>query len=301
MKKQILLIALLLTGMLSFAQELPAKMKFEEAESAYTANDYALTISKLDEAKALLKKTNPKIMSLQILAQSKIIEADPLNNFELIQQTKLLTAKYMKDYEKVVHEDQFREVYKVDSYLSDFPETKEGFEAKSNEIDNKKKEVENLSKQNEQAFMDFNYYPDYPLGLTTEEMLKRYKNYKNYKGTLINRKLDYYLPSFSTKNNKVYGYGGNLYMSDQLSDSDNPEKTAAICDKHLKSLTDQLKFAPSVKEETHSANGFNGNAKYYTWEKNGKTLTLSMSSSYDNKGLYYGFITISSTDENLAK
>lgn len=75
MKKIILLTILIIaTAQITIAQNTIAKLKFEEAEEAYVNNDFELTLSTLKEVETLLKSTNPRILYLQILAQTKIIE-----------------------------------------------------------------------------------------------------------------------------------------------------------------------------------------------------------------------------------
>lgn len=156
-------------------------------------------------------------------------------------------------------------------------------------------------KNQDDAFMAFNYYPQYTLGHTREEMLQLYPTLKKYKESLIHKKFSYYSPSFSIKNNKVYGYLGMLYVSDQLSSSDNPEKTKLICEKYLKTLAEKLQFEPKIEEKKENSKDFTGTTIDYIWEKDNKKITLREISSYDNKKMYYGFVQIMSSDENLAK
>lgn len=253
MKKRIFILVLLLQFSITFAQNNLANMKFEEAQEAYASNDYELTLSKLKEVRTLLKVTNEKIMHLQVMAQSQIIKLNPLENFELIQKTKPLAAKYLKDYEKTASAVNFKEVYKVDSYLSEFPNTKEEFGVKSKAVQAKKQEEENKLKQNDQVFMDFNYFPDYQLGLTPEEMLKRYKGLKNYKDQmLMQRKWSYYTPSFSIKNNKINGYSASLDVSTGVY-SGSAERTNELCEKHLKYFSEKFKFEPKVEESQQNS------------------------------------------------
>lgn len=300
MKKRIFILVLLLQFSITFAQNNLANMKFEEAQEAYASNDYELTLSKLKEVRTLLKVTNEKIMHLQVMAQSQIIKLNPLENFELIQKTKPLAAKYLKDYEKTASAVNFKEVYKVDSYLSEFPNTKEEFGVKSKAVQAKKQEEENKLKQNDQVFMDFNYFPDYQLGLTPEEMLKRYKGLKNYKDQmLMQRKWSYYTPSFSIKNNKINGYSASLDVSTGVY-SGSAERTNELCEKHLKYFSEKFKFEPKVEESQQNSAEFNISSTTYTWKKNNKTFTLIKMNSYDKKNLYSGNIFIGSTDENLS-
>ena len=152
------------------------------------------------------------------------------------------------------------------------------------------------------SFMAFNYYPEYTIGLSTKDMLARYpvlKEMKKY-NMLMHKKFNYYSPSFQIKDGKVYGYSGYLYLSNQLSD-DNPTRTSALTEKHLKSLTEKFQFQPKVDEKSFTEEGSAFTTIDYTWEKGGKKFVLSEQSSYDAKKIYYGFITILSSDENLLK
>ena len=82
----------------SFAQNTIAKLKFEEAEEAYTSNNFELTLTKLKEVETLLKGTNPRTLYLQILSQTKIIERNPLGDYDIIESTKKSINKYLMDY-----------------------------------------------------------------------------------------------------------------------------------------------------------------------------------------------------------
>ncbi|MEN9910381.1 MAG: hypothetical protein RLZZ540_3540 [Bacteroidota bacterium] len=114
--KKLLLIAFLLftTSQTVFAQQAIAKIKYEEAEEAYSAKDYETTISKLDEVEAILKSTNPKVMYLRIMAQYPIILKIRPFDYEIIYNFKKLSTKYLKDYENVPdNEDKYRDIYKI--------------------------------------------------------------------------------------------------------------------------------------------------------------------------------------------
>jgi len=126
MKKIILLTLILIaSSQISIAQQAIAKIKYEEAEEAFSTNDFKTTVLKLDEAETLLKATNPRIMYLKILAQSKIIEKAPLNDYKILENTRQLCAKYLLEYESIPNnEDKYRDVYKASEALTEYPETK---------------------------------------------------------------------------------------------------------------------------------------------------------------------------------
>jgi len=138
MKKIILLTLILIaSSQFAFSQQAIAKIKYEEAEEAFSTNDLKTTVLKLNEAETLLKATNPRIMYLKILAQSKIIEKSPLNDYKILENTRLLCAKYLLEYEKIPNnEDKYRDVYNVAEGLKKNPISETAFAAKINLLDN---------------------------------------------------------------------------------------------------------------------------------------------------------------------
>jgi len=130
MKKLILFSVLIIaTVQFTFAQNTIAKLKFEEAEEAYTNNNFELTLTKLNEVETLLKATNPRILYLQILAQSKIIEKNPLGDYVIIENARNSINKYLKDYENLPdNEDKYREIYKISESFVKYPATKQDFD-----------------------------------------------------------------------------------------------------------------------------------------------------------------------------
>ena len=138
MKKIILLTLILIaSSQFAFSQQAIAKIKYEEAEEAFSTNDFKTTVLKLDEAETLLKATNPRIMYLKILAQSKIIEKEPLNDYKILENTRQLCAKYLLEYESIPNnEDKYRDVYNVTEGLKKNPKSETEFAAKINLLDN---------------------------------------------------------------------------------------------------------------------------------------------------------------------
>lgn len=123
MKKLILIAVLLLTtSQITFAQQAIAKIKFEEAEEAYAAKDYQITIDKLDEVEAILKVTNPKVMYLRIMGQYQLIIVHCYLYHYLLDNTRTLCSKYLKDYENIPdNDDKYRDVYKASEALGATP------------------------------------------------------------------------------------------------------------------------------------------------------------------------------------
>lgn len=115
---------LVLTNLTVKAQATIAKLKYEDAEEAYSKGDYPLAITKLDEAEGILKATNPKILYLRIMAQSKMIEKEPYKDFAALENARRLSAQYLKDYETIPdNEDKYRDIYKVSEALLKYPKT----------------------------------------------------------------------------------------------------------------------------------------------------------------------------------
>ena len=138
MKKIITLAFILIaTTQFAFAQQAIAKIKYEEAEEAYTANNFELTVTKLNEVETILKSTNPRVMYLKIMAQNAIINKNPYKDFEILKSTRFLINKYLKDYETLPdNEDKYRDIYKVSEALKKLPDhTAKAFSQKLAYID----------------------------------------------------------------------------------------------------------------------------------------------------------------------
>lgn len=118
MKRLLTLCTLLLAVTISAtAQNTIAKIKYEEAEEAFARQDFKTTIERLDEAKKLLKSTNPKILHLRILAAQNLIKGEPDFDYGLIEQFKKDAKYYLEQYENS-DEDKYREVYKASEFVS---------------------------------------------------------------------------------------------------------------------------------------------------------------------------------------
>jgi uncharacterized protein len=116
MRKSILIVILFFaTFQLSVAQNAIAKLKFQDAEEAYTNANYELTIKKLDDVEVLLKATNPKLLHLRILATNKLVQSSNYSEDpEIITQLKKDCNFYLTKYESIQdNEEKFREVYKI--------------------------------------------------------------------------------------------------------------------------------------------------------------------------------------------
>lgn len=98
-----------------------AKLKYEEAEEAFEKNNFSSVYKNLDEAEKLLGSVNPRTLYLRIVTQVKHIEADPEIAFEVIEQARANTKKYLTEYESS-NEDKFREIYKCSKTLDSYPQ-----------------------------------------------------------------------------------------------------------------------------------------------------------------------------------
>ena len=122
----------------SNAQSTIAKLKYEDAEEAYSKGDYATALNKLDEAEKLFGKINPPIVYLRIIAQEKMISLNKSADRDLLSAVMENAAFYLKEYEHTKGiEDKYKEVYKLNEKLgelsnaniiAELPEYKQGME-----------------------------------------------------------------------------------------------------------------------------------------------------------------------------
>lgn len=94
-----------------FAQNNPAKLKFQDAEAAYSKQDYTATITKLNEAERMLKGTSDKILHLKIASRNSQIETTANDDLESIALLKQDIASYLKKYG--TSDDKYREVFQL--------------------------------------------------------------------------------------------------------------------------------------------------------------------------------------------
>ncbi len=142
----LLFISLIVLNLNSFSQVAIAKLKFEDAETAYNAGDYAKTISRLADAEKLFGKINSPILHLRILAQNKLFLQSREN--ELGFELKKNCSIFLKDYADVeALEEKYKEVYRINENLSDVPSNLEELKLlkeknNKNYQDGKKKYIE---------------------------------------------------------------------------------------------------------------------------------------------------------------
>ena len=126
--KKIIIAFLIIASNIVCAQNTIAKLKYEEAEELYSTGEFYETLNKLEEVETLLGSSNPKILYLQILSLSKIIERVPFKDYDRIEKTRNIIVKYLKEYENLPdNEDKYRDIYKISELLRKYPDTKETF------------------------------------------------------------------------------------------------------------------------------------------------------------------------------
>ncbi len=136
MKKLTLLLFILFSSnYLAFSQQAIAKIKFEEAQEAFDSRYYELTLSKINEVEELVKGTGPKVIYLKIMAESKLIEQNPMKDYKILENTRNQCSQYLKDYETLPdNEEKYRDIYKVSESLKQYPQSEILFNQKLEEI-----------------------------------------------------------------------------------------------------------------------------------------------------------------------
>ena len=138
MKRTIVILMIFLGCTTLGAQETIAKFKYEDAEKAFVAGNYQECIDNLNEAEKLLGKTAPNILHLKILAQYKLIEKDPYEDFDLLNALSNNCSTYLKDYDIAGLEEKYRDVYEVHEGIKDYPKTQDEYTAV---IERKKQDI----------------------------------------------------------------------------------------------------------------------------------------------------------------
>ncbi|MGM5470888.1 hypothetical protein ACS386_11480 [Flavobacteriaceae bacterium LMO-SS05] len=316
MKKTILLLVVFMISNIAAAQNSTiAKFKYEEAEQAFVNNDYKQAISKLDEAETLLGSTNPKILYLKIIAQFKLIEEKPYDDFKILESAKRLSANYLKAYVQLSdNEDKYREIYVISEKLKAFPDSSLEFEIQKKQqkiIDEEKRLVElQKTKALDEAFMSYVYFPGYKVGLTIEETSKTYPNFKKYSiGYSTETNGDVMSPRkalgpteaglryFYIKNNKTYGYYGMISKGyDDASYSTGKLKKAEV----LRNLTNIYSFNPIEKSYGEKAKGvWSSKETSYVWNKNNKRVLVQYYEQSTGGYQYAHELTITVFYENI--
>ncbi|QBN19913.1 hypothetical protein [Flavobacterium nackdongense] len=295
MKKILLTFVLIVTSQFTLGQNAIAKLKFSEAEEAYAVGDYELTISKLNEAERILKSTNPKILYLKIVAQFDMIEKKTVKSFSVIVNTRSLTKKYLNQYQNLSNiEDKYREVYKIDKALKNYPQTSQDFEiwkeqqrkAEQIETDNKnliKSMIEEIQTKYEKYKWKTN--------LTEEEFLSNNTEIKNYKWDRIENKNMMVVLRHTGTPLSVSGYYPNGPANYVINESGIVTSITYNL-KTAKNKTDEMK--KDFEEMKSEAVKY---GKYYTFKDTYFTISVPKSAVNPNEIAYYIHIQLTQVDK----
>ena len=106
-----------------------AKIKYDEAEEAYTSNNFSQCLQKLDEVVEILKATNPRVQYLRINCLAKMVEKDPLSNMAQLIQFNKFCQDYLNDYDNIPDlEDKYKTVYYLYSSLKKYPKNEKEYQ-----------------------------------------------------------------------------------------------------------------------------------------------------------------------------
>lgn len=132
--KLIKLSTMLLAMLLSFelqAQAPIARFMYEDAETAFSAGDHSLALTRLREAEQAFGKLNPPILYLRIqirYAQLQAAETTSVN-FDLLDPLRHDVQRYFKDYGAIdALVDQVREIYQISRELQRYPADRTAYE-----------------------------------------------------------------------------------------------------------------------------------------------------------------------------
>src|SRR5690606_4476571 len=113
MKKNIILLFVLLACIYTQAQSTDAKLKYQEAEKAFEAGNYQNCIIFLDETEKLLRQSNSNTLYLRTKAEFKIWEIKPYESFQQLDRLKKLGNEYLEKYDKEGLSDVFELLQKL--------------------------------------------------------------------------------------------------------------------------------------------------------------------------------------------
>ncbi|WDF58168.1 tetratricopeptide repeat protein [Flavobacterium sp. KACC 22758] len=119
MKKLYFILLTTVLCQVMYSQNSVAQLKFEDAEQAYTVQDYKKAIQKLEEAEKLQKKTTPKILYLKIAARNKQLQAKDNPSLEEISVIKTEINTYLKNYGS--SDDKYKEVFEIGEQFKNIP------------------------------------------------------------------------------------------------------------------------------------------------------------------------------------
>lgn len=313
-----LVLALLCLGSTN-AQSKLAQLKFQDAEELFAKDDFAGALLKLEDAEKLTGKTNPPMLYLRIQSLNGLFLADPYANYKILESLRKNTTTFLKEFENVKGiDDKYRDVYKIGESLASYPKDYESFTATKNESKSKKDDanlkIEVTNKNYNDAFATYNYFEEYQMGISLDELKSQNKKFFRKTGefdlpdrlgvkgkTLYSKTMyDYsemnsrYLTSFVIINNKLCGYLGtvrNIYEGEPFS------QTISLTEKMVNENNKNFGF--KAEEKPIEAGKSNTRGTVYTWKKNGKIIELTSSQTPEKK-YSLGMIYIIAIDEALA-
>jgi len=176
------------------------KLKFEEAETAFSKKNYTDALNLLEELEAKGLK-NPKILHLKILATSRLVigyRYDFIHKgFKTVETLRKDCNFYLSQYDIEGFEEKYKEVYDISKAIAVLPNTQQEWDLELNKINNKKKQViqnfvNSLVKVEKGTLYRgidlWRYNPNY----TDAELIEFYKNYGN-KVRKIEMDYDFYI------------------------------------------------------------------------------------------------------------
>jgi hypothetical protein len=107
------------------AQDALARLKYEDAEDAYSKGAYSLAIEKLDEVESILKSSNQKTEYLKILCYYELFKTDYSVIRLLKSKSKLFLEKYSNNSEIY---QKYKDVYKITEEIKSFSDSDESIE-----------------------------------------------------------------------------------------------------------------------------------------------------------------------------
>lgn len=159
MKKFIILSIIILVCGHAQAQETIARFKYEDAEKAFVSENYQECIDNLNEAEKLLGKTAPNILHLKILAQHKLFEKNPFENYEALETLRSNCDTYLANYDIAGLEEKYRDVYDVSGLLPSVSSPKELAQLKTQHDKNQKEaSLQQAIEQNNLVFVEGGTY-----------------------------------------------------------------------------------------------------------------------------------------------
>jgi hypothetical protein len=139
--KKIFVIIFYLFFQLTFCQN-NEELKYNNAKEAYKNDDFEEANILITEVKTLYKSVPPKVAYLEILIKNKLIKADPLNDYSLLEETRRLIKSYKNKFNNIKN-DNYNNIIKIEYDLYTYPKDLETF----NEIKEAKRRKEQFEKE----------------------------------------------------------------------------------------------------------------------------------------------------------